>query len=129
VTDRVLVLAQASGLLSLQKDVDLAQARPGDVITYTVTFSNPGTEGIQEIEIFDPISADVDFVADAFGPGQDIEWTTVGGTVYLTADPADADEAMLDPATGTLRIICSRQNPFVMNSGEVSSITYRVRIK
>jgi uncharacterized repeat protein (TIGR01451 family) len=129
VTDRVLVLAQASGLLSLQKDVDLAQARPGDVITYTVTFSNPGTEAIQEIEIFDPVSADVDFVADAFGPGQDIEWTTVGGTVYLTADPADADEAMLDPATGTLRIICSRQNPFVMNGGEVSTITYRVRIK
>jgi uncharacterized repeat protein (TIGR01451 family) len=128
VTDTILVLASASGTLQLTKSVDLIEARPGDVITYTISFINPGADGVQEIEIIDPVSADVDLVTDAFGPGQDINWVRDGAPVYLTADPADADEAMLSP-DGTLRIVLSRQAPFVLGSGEEGQIIYQVRIR
>jgi hypothetical protein len=83
---------------------------------------------VQEIEVIDPVSATVDLVTDAFGPGQDITWMKDGAPIYLTADPADADEALLMP-DGTLRIILSRQAPFVLGSGEQGSIIYRVRIQ
>jgi uncharacterized repeat protein (TIGR01451 family) len=125
----ITVMATASGMLRLVKEVDLVAARPGDLVTYTIRFSNPGTEGVQEIEIFDPVSADVDLVTGAFGPGNDIAWTRSGTTVYLTADPADADEALYDAAAGTLRVILSRQAPFILGSGEEGSIEYVVRIR
>ncbi len=129
VADDVLVLASSAGLLDLVKEVDLAMARPGDVVTYTINFSNPGTGEVSGIEIIDPVAATVDLVLDAFGPGQDVAWVTSSGTVYLTADPTDADEAMYDSAAGLLRVELSRRSPFVLNSGESGRIIYRVRIK
>lgn len=129
VTDRVLVLARASGLLTLAKTVDLAAGRPGDVITYTISFLNPGAEAVQAIEIIDPIFPAVEFVLDAFGPGRDVEWMRDGTPVYLTADPSDPDEAMLETAEARLRIELSRRAPFLLEAGASGSITYRVRIR
>jgi len=129
VTDKLYVLARASGLLKLLKEVDRAQARPGDVMTYTITFSNPGVQAVKEIEIIDPISASVDVVKNAFGSGRDIEWLRNGVPVYLTVDPADADEAMLEMPDGRLHVILSRQAPYLLESGSSGSITYRVRIR
>jgi len=129
VTDDVLVLSGSAGLLDLVKEVDLAMARPGDVVTYTIRYSNPGTGEASGIEIIDPVAATVDIVLDAFGPGQDVAWVTSSGIVYLTADPADADEAMYDSAAGLLRVDLSRQSPFTLGSGETGSIIYRARIK
>lgn len=129
VVDRVLVLARASGMLRLVKDVDLDQARPGDVITYTISFTNTGVEGVQEIEIIDPLSDAVDFVTDAFGPGQDVAWVRNGSTVYLTADPTDPDEAMLEVPERRLRVVLSRQNPYILESGTEGRIIYSVRIR
>ncbi|MBN2071119.1 MAG: DUF11 domain-containing protein [Candidatus Krumholzibacteriota bacterium] len=129
VCDQMTVLASASGLLRLAKEVDLTAARPGDIVTYTIVFSNPGIEGVSEIEIIDPVSPAVELVADAFGPGNDIEWVRSGVPVYLTAEPADADEALYDIASGTLRLILSRQGPFVLQSGMAGSVSYRVRIR
>ncbi|MCK4235980.1 MAG: DUF11 domain-containing protein, partial [Candidatus Krumholzibacteria bacterium] len=129
VVDRVLVIAKASGMLRLTKDVDLQAAHPGDVITYTITFANPGVEGVYEIEIIDPVSEAVDLVTDAFGPGQDIAWIRDGSTIYLTADPTDADEAMLEMPDRRLRVILSRQSPFILESGAEGSIIYMVRIR
>jgi uncharacterized repeat protein (TIGR01451 family) len=129
VADRVLVLASSSGMLRLTKEVDLAQACPGDVITYTIRFMNPGVEGVQEIEIIDPIAEQVDFVTDAFGAGNDVAWVNGGATVYLTADPTDPDEALLEMPGRRLRIVLSRQNPFVLESGAEGSIIYKVRIR
>lgn len=128
VTDEITVLASASGELDLTKSVDLAAASPGDIITYTITFTNPGAEDVQEIEIIDPVPGEVDLVTDAFGPGQDITWMRGGVPVYLTADPADTDEAMLG-ADGTLRIILSRQAPYILAGGGQGRIIYQVRIR
>ncbi len=127
--DRVLVLASSSGLLSLAKSVDLAEARPGDVLTYTITFANPGVEAVQEIEIIDLLPPAVELVLDAFGPGFDVEWLRDGVPVYLTADPLDPDEAMFDAAGGTLSVLLSRQAPYPLESGASGSIVYRVRVR
>jgi uncharacterized repeat protein (TIGR01451 family) len=129
VTDRLLVLGRASGLLSLLKDVDRPEARPGDVMTYTITFSNPGVEAVKEIEIIDPVSPSVAIVRDAFGPGRDIEWVRDGVSVYLTADPGDSDEAMLEMPDGLLHVVLSRQAPYVLEGGASGRIVYRVRIR
>ncbi|MFO7914191.1 MAG: SdrD B-like domain-containing protein [Candidatus Krumholzibacteriales bacterium] len=127
VSSTVTVMANATGMLDLVKSVDLTEARPGDLVTYTISFSNPGTEGVTDIEIIDPVSASVDLVTDAFGPGQDIIWVRGGASVYLTADPADADEAGY--SGGTLRVELSRQSPYTLESGMEDQIIYQVRIK
>jgi uncharacterized repeat protein (TIGR01451 family) len=129
VLDQVQVLASASGRIQLVKEVDLAAAQPGDVITYTIIFSNPGVENVQEIELIDNIPIEVDIVADAFGPGQDVAWFNGAVTIYLTADPADADEAMYIAATRTLHVLLSRQAPFELAPGEEGRIVYMVRIQ
>ena len=129
VFDQVQVLAAASGFLLLTKEVDLAAAQPGDVITYTIIFSNPGTESVQEIEILDNLPAEVDILTSAFGPGLDIAWIDGAVTTYLTADPTDADEALYSAAGRTLQVILSRQVPFVLGSGEEGRIIYRVTIQ
>ncbi len=129
VADRLFVLARATGMLKLLKEVDLAQARPGDVMTYSIAFSNPGIQAVREIEIIDPLSAAVEIVRDAFGSGRDVEWLKNGVVEYLTADPGDADEAMLEGSEGRLRVILSRRSPFTLESGAAGRISYRVRIR
>jgi len=127
--DRILVLASSSGLLVLEKAVDLAAARPGDVMTYTIVFRNPGVEAVREIEIIDPLPAAVEIVRDAFGPGNDIEWIRDGVAVYLTADPGDPDEAMYESADERLRVVLSRRTPYLLESGASGAVTYRVRVR
>ena len=127
ITARVVVYLPP--VVDLVKIVDLAAAMPGDIVTYTINYSNPGTEDVMEIEIVDPISTDVDLVLDAFGAGSDIAWTRGGTTVYLTADPTDADEALFNSGTGILQVIFSRQAPYTLAAGETGSLEYQVRIR
>jgi len=123
------VTVAASGQLQLVKEVDLAAAQPGDVITYTIIFSNPGSEDVREIEISDVLPAEVDIVTDAFGPGRDIKWTAGAVTTYLTADPTDPDEALYTAATRSLTVVLSRRAPFTLGPGEEGRIIYRARIR
>jgi len=129
VVDKLLIIARATGMLGLAKAVDLSEARPGDVITYTISLANPSVEAVKEIEIIDPVSPAVEIVTGGFGPGRDVAWVKNGSTVYLTVDPADPDEAMLDAAEGRLRFVLSRVSPFVLESGATSTLIYRVRIR
>ncbi|MDZ7860541.1 MAG: hypothetical protein U5O15_07730 [Candidatus Krumholzibacteriota bacterium] len=129
VTSSVVILASATGMMNLVKEVDLARARPGEIVTYAITLSNPGVEGVKDIEIVDPVSESVDFVTDAYGAERDIAWTSGGATAYFTADTMDADEGMYDLSDRKLRVILSRQNPFTLESGQEGIIEYKVRIK
>ncbi|MBU8921694.1 MAG: DUF11 domain-containing protein [Bacteroidales bacterium] len=129
VTDQLTVLSSSSGILNLVKEVDLVTARPGDIVTYTIIFSNPGLDDVLEIVIIDPVSPAVELVPDAFGPGNDIEWVRSGISFYLTADPLDADEGMFDAGTSTLRVLLSRQAPFSLAPGEEGRVVYRVRVR
>jgi uncharacterized repeat protein (TIGR01451 family) len=129
IDDRITVIARGSGLLTLVKQVDRTEARPGDTLTYTITFSNPGAQGVREIEIIDPLSNAVEMVRDAFGAGRDVAWMKGGTAVYLTADPLDADEAMLEQPEGGLHVVFSRRAPFTLESGAAGAVIYRVRIR
>jgi uncharacterized repeat protein (TIGR01451 family) len=42
-----------NGSLEITKSVDLASARPGDLLTYTITYRNPGTSPVSAIAIHD----------------------------------------------------------------------------
>jgi uncharacterized repeat protein (TIGR01451 family) len=127
VTARVTVYPPTS--LDLLKSVDLAAARPGDIVTYTIVYTNPSLEDVVEIELVDPLPLELELVLDAYGAGSDIAWTRGGTTVFLTADPSDADEALFDSGTGVLQVIFSRQAPYTLSSGETGFIQYMVRVR
>ena len=65
-TDLTLVTG-ASGML-LHKAVDSALATSGDVLTYTITYSNSGSEGIAALVVTDVTPAYTTFVSAAHGP-------------------------------------------------------------
>ncbi len=83
----VVDLTTVSGPLKLTKSVDKSSAAPGEELTYTVTFKNDGTVAIDSIILSDPIDRNVEFVHDAFGSDQDVEFHYPDGTViYLKAE-------------------------------------------
>jgi len=56
-TDTTTVGVGGTNTLSLHKAVDKATALPGETITYTITYSNNGTEKISNIVINDSVPA------------------------------------------------------------------------
>jgi uncharacterized repeat protein (TIGR01451 family) len=129
-TDAVLVVGNAVGRLSLSKQSDKTGATPGELITYSVRFFNSGADSLQNLTLLDPVSGFVDPVADAFGPGQDIEWRPLGGPpVYLTLDDTDGDECDWSASERIIRLVLSRNSPFYVAPGESSTFTYVVRVR
>ncbi len=56
-TDTTTVSVGGTGTLSLHKVVDKTVALPGEMITYTITYSNNGTEAISNIVVNDAVPA------------------------------------------------------------------------
>ena len=129
-TDAVVVVGSNLGRVTLAKTVDSAAAQPGDQLTYTISFFNAGVDSVQNVVILDPVSAHVDPVADAFGPGQDVEWVVGGGSPqYLTLDPVDADECEYTTSQRVLRLVFSKNSAIYLPPGERGTLTYRVTIR
>jgi uncharacterized repeat protein (TIGR01451 family) len=129
-TDAVVVVANPIGRITLQKQVDLGAARPGDVLTYSISFFNVGVDSVQNIVIVDPISPFVDPVPDAFGPGLDVEWQRQGsGPQYLTLDPVDGDECEYTTVDRLLTLLFSKTTPYFLEPGEQGTLTYKVLVK
>lgn len=127
--DAFVVVAGTLGRVTLQKSVDLGAATPGQVLTYTITFFNAGSDSVQNVVILDPVSQFVDPVPDAFGAGQDVEWQREGQPpVYLTLAP-DADECDFDTGGRSLRLLLSKTTPYYLQPGETGTLTYRVIVK
>jgi uncharacterized repeat protein (TIGR01451 family) len=128
--DAVVVLAGPIGRVDLHKNVDVASAAPGDVLTYTVSLFNAGADSVQNIVIVDPVSPFVDPLPDAFGPGRDVEWLRPGiAPAYLTLDPVDGDACEYDETQRLMRLVLSRSAPYCLEPGASGSFTYRVRVK
>jgi uncharacterized repeat protein (TIGR01451 family) len=129
-TDAVLVVGSSAGRLNLSKQADKTGAFPGELITYSVRFVNAGADSLQNLVLLDPVSPFVDPVADAFGPGQDVEWQPLAGPpVYLTLDDTDGDECDWSGAQRILRLVPSRNSPFYLAPGESGAFTYVVRVR
>jgi uncharacterized repeat protein (TIGR01451 family) len=128
--DAIVVTPGAAGQLSIQKAHDRSAALPGELITYTIRPFNAGTDSLANVVLIDPVSSWVDVEPNAFGPGLDVRWEPpVGPPVFLTFDPSDADEAEFTTADRTLRIILSKNSPFLLAPGTAGVVTYRVRVR
>jgi uncharacterized repeat protein (TIGR01451 family) len=128
--DAVIVIDNTVGVVVLQKRVDNGTAVPGDVLTYTISYTNTGVDSVQNILIVDPISVYVDPLTDTFGPGMDVEWRKAGtAVVYLTLAPNDGDECDYSGSERLLRVSLSKNAPYVLEPGESGELTYRVIVK
>ncbi len=128
--DAIVVAPAGSGQLSVQKSLDRTDARPGDVITYSVRLFNAGADSLANVMLVDPVSSWVDVEPNAFGAGFDVEWQPPSGTpVWFTFDPSDADECQYTSADRTLRVVLSRNATFYLAPGQAGVVTYRVRVR
>lgn len=56
---------------------------PGDVVVYTVTYTNIADQAIENVVITNPIDARLDYVADsAYAAGAEVSFSVDGGTTY-----------------------------------------------
>jgi uncharacterized repeat protein (TIGR01451 family) len=76
------VQVTAQPQLLIVKSADRSQVRPGDLITYTITVSNPGSGPATNVQVSDPIPAGTSFsgFADLFSSSGSVQ----GGTVVWT---------------------------------------------
>ena len=69
--------------LTLVKTVDAANAPPGAVLLYTVTYSNTGTSDAVTVDIVDPVPAGTTYVTgSASGAGMTVAFSHDGGASY-----------------------------------------------
>ncbi len=58
---------------------------PGDIVIYTVSFSNTGSEPAENVVITNPVPRHMEYVdGTAFGPGADISFSIDGGQSWGT---------------------------------------------
>jgi hypothetical protein len=78
--------------------------KPDDVIEYTIYFLNASGADANAVKICDRIVGSQQFVADAYGPGQDIEYKLgANATQYLTrASVAGIDRAEFNSSTAAI---------------------------
>lgn len=76
------VVSTANGKRTV-KTVPAKTALPGEVITYTVTYANKGTEAATNAVIDDPIPPGTAYIANsAEGAGSEISFSNDGGRTY-----------------------------------------------
>jgi uncharacterized repeat protein (TIGR01451 family) len=103
----------AGGGLEIVKSVSLASARPGDVLTYTVTYRNPGSAPLSSIVIFDatpPFTVFVSAGCGSLGAG-------LGGCAVGAAPGVGATGAVRWTLSGALA------------PGGSGSVSYQVRVQ
>lgn len=73
--------------ITLVKSVDRSDAVPGDVITYTVTYTSDGNADAHTVTLVDPIPPPTVYVAgSASGTGATIEFSHDGGGTFDTSE-------------------------------------------
>ena len=83
---------------------DAGPIKPGDIVEYTVYFMNSNGSDAANVRFCDRLVGVQQFVSDAYGAGQDIEYKLGTNPVqYLTqASATSVDRAELNPSTGTI---------------------------
>lgn len=69
-----------------KQNIELVAAEkvvPGDVVIYTVTYTNVADEAVENIVITNPIGENLQYVADsAFAPGANVSFSVDGGSTF-----------------------------------------------
>ena len=126
-----IVSLSQQGSLKLIKGVDKASAKPGDLVTYTITYLNLGTATVTNVVISDPISPFCIFQLGQFGgAGQDIRWVKPdGSTKILSAATGDDEGGLEGHVNYELGVLYVRMNPTTIPAGRTGTISYVVKIK
>lgn len=66
---------------------------PGEVVFYTITFTNISEETADNVVITNPIADDLKYLdGSGFGPGTNIQFSVDGGQTFATADELTVTE-------------------------------------
>ena len=113
VTASDLTTVSGGGALEVVKSVDLSSARPGDLLTYTITYRNLGADAVSTIVIQDATPPWTTFDTAAcgtLGPG-------LAGCALTTAPTAGASGPVIWTMTGSL------------SPGGQGTVSFRVRVQ
>lgn len=103
--------------LSLSKSVDVSSATPGDTITYTVSYSNPGNGNATYVFILESIPTNTDYITgSATGANMTITYSHNNGSSY------DSDET--PPVTDL-----SFQLSGALTPGSNGQVQFKVKVK
>jgi uncharacterized repeat protein (TIGR01451 family) len=103
--------------LNLNKSVDKLSAAPGDTMTYTVSYSNPGNGNATYVFILESIPGNTDYISgSAQGSNMTITYSHNNGSSYDSDDSA--------PVTDI-----SFQLSGILTPGSSGQIQYTVRVK
>ena len=100
------------------------KAVPGAIIEYSITIANTGLVDATNVSIADTIDADVTFVDEAYGAGQDVLFST-GGSCNADAGDGDADGCSLD---GANLVVGNVNLAITVTSFTTLTISFRVLI-
>lgn len=109
--DDVTTIALANGLV-LTKSVDLASARPGDYLVYTITYLNPGGQPLSNIVINDTTPA----------------WTVFDSATCASPGAGITGCSLTQPAAGATGPV-SWALAGALAPGGGGSVSYRVRVQ
>lgn len=102
----------------ISKTVDKAEAKPGEVITYTVTYQNTGIETVTEFVLYDVIPFFTKLYDGTFTPDPTGYSTNYGGTWTTGWPPADFETVT------NLKWYIGNLNP-----GDSGSVTFQVVVE
>jgi len=130
VTDTTTIVG---GDLRLEKEVDKTEAKPGEVLTYTITATNIGTADLKQVIISDPLPGYTEFVsvsatASGFASGAQVYYSTDGSSWSTSAPTA------LDPGQSIFVAVDTSGDGNItdadlMPPGAKIEIVFQVRVK
>jgi uncharacterized repeat protein (TIGR01451 family) len=101
--------------MNLSKSADKTSAKPGDTITYTLTYNNTGDAPAYTVVFLDSIPAYTTYVTSSTqGTGSAIQWSHDGGGTWNSSDAA--------PVTG----ITWTLSPLAPNAG--GTLSFKVTV-
>ncbi|HEU0013997.1 MAG TPA: SdrD B-like domain-containing protein [Longimicrobium sp.] len=109
----VITLQRPLPAVTAGKTVDLAQAQPGDTLTYTLTYANRGDAVAPQAQMYDPLPPGVAPVAGT------LTWNGV-----LLTDAADGDAGTVQDASGGRMAVTVRLGDLV--PGASGTISFKV---
>ncbi|MEW6555823.1 MAG: hypothetical protein AB1349_00535 [Elusimicrobiota bacterium] len=113
-TDDTITICSVA-VLTITKSTDVASARPGELVEYTIVVTNNGTGAASNVVVKDKIPANATFNADSYAAGYGVQLDGVNKTNANDGDEADYNVTTADAITvniGTINASSSKTVKF-----------------